>query len=282
LKTFWLSGVMEAQSAAAQFRIDPGSLGAYYGPGLLAISVCCLRIWRREAMQAHLVLMALILCSFTISLVQIRGAVFTNLLSAIPLAFAISQLRQAAKARPGDIAVGLGFAVMTIASVPASWAVAGLVVPGPSRDRLVADLASAASIPACTSRDAMAELAAEPAGVVAASSDIGAPVLRFTAHRVLSAPYHRNQGGMLTEIHIGLSGPEQAEAFLRGAGVTLLAFCPSDGQVRTLAHAEPEGLYAQLLASDIPAYLEPVKGTTALRIFRLRPEDHTAAMRIAD
>jgi hypothetical protein len=43
-----------------------------------------------------------------------------------------------------------------------------------------------------------------PPGLVAAPSDVGVSILRFTGNSILSAPYHRNQGGMLTEMHIGL------------------------------------------------------------------------------
>ena len=79
---------------------------------------------------------------------------------------------------------------------------------------------------------------------------------------------------MLTELHIGLSNPRQAEAFLRGAHVTLLAFCPDDTQTRDLAKAEPGGLYADLLKGRVPDYLEPVAGTknASLRLYRVRPE----------
>ena len=76
---------------------------------------------------------------------------------------------------------------------------------------------------------------------------------------------------MLTELHIGLSEPHQAEAFLRGAGVTLLAFCPSDPGVRSLVRAEPGGLYAELTSGNVPDYLEPVdNGASRLRIYRVR------------
>ena len=128
--------------------------------------------------------------------------------------------------------------------------------------------------PACTAEVSIAPLISEPVGVVAGASNLGAPILRFTGHRVLSAPYHRNQGGMLTEMHIGLSNPQQAEAFLRGAHVTLLAFCPDDTQTIDLAKAEPGGLYAGLLKGEEPDYLEPITGTekASLRLYRVKPE----------
>nr|WP_313195675.1 hypothetical protein [Shinella zoogloeoides] len=275
LKTFWLSGVIEAQSAVAQFRLDPGSVGSFYAPGLLAMLVCLWRIRRKEAAEGHLVVLGLLAVAFAVSLIQIRGAIFSNMLSALPLGLAIADLRKASNAAPKNLKLGLAFIAMTLASVPASWALAGALLPGRSQDTLRAGLSStAAERPSCTAEASIAPLAAEPVGVVAGASNLGSPILRYTGHRVLSAPYHRNQGGMLTELHIGLSNPHQAEAFLRGAHVTLLAFCGEDTQTRDIAEAEPGGLYADLLKGRVPAYLEPVAGTenAALQLYRVRPE----------
>jgi hypothetical protein len=275
LKTFWLSGVIEAQSIVAQFRLDPTSIGGFYAVGLFAILVCLWRLRRGERTEAHLVLLALIVVAFTVALVQIRGAIFSNLLAALPLGALIADLRRASNADAKNLKRGLAFFAATLASVPAAWAVGGALLPGRSQEILQAELSTdAAPRPSCIDKAAMAPLAGEPTGVVAASSDLGASILRFTGHRALSAPYHRNQGGMLTELHIGLSNPHQAEAFLRGAHVTLLAFCTVDTQTRNVAAAEPEGLYANLLKGQVPAYLEPVAGTekVALRLYRVRPD----------
>jgi len=275
LKTFWLSGVIEAQSAVAQFRLDPGSVGSFYAPGLLAMLVCLWRIRRKDAAEGHILVLALLAVAFAVALIQIRGAIFSNMLSALPLGLAIADLRKASNAAPKNLKLGLAFIAMTLASVPASWALAGALLPGRSQDTLRAGLSStAAERPSCTAETSIAPLAAEPVGVVAGASNLGSPILRYTGHRVLSAPYHRNQGGMLTELHIGLSNPHQAEAFLRGAHVTLLAFCGADTQTRDIAEAEPGGLYADLLKGRVPAYLEPVAGTenAALQLYRVRPE----------
>jgi hypothetical protein len=274
LKTFWLDMVIEAQSALAQFRLDPTSIGSFYATGLLAIAVCVRSIYRREAAEAHLILTALLVVALAVSLIQIRGSIFVHVLAAIPLGRMIADLRKAANAEPKNLRLGLAFAGLTLASTPATWALAGALVPGYSGNMLRAELAGGAKLPACTDEAVLAPLAREPAGVVAAVSDIGTSILRFSGHRVLSAPYHRNQGGMLTQLHIGLSNARQAEAFLRGAGVTLLAFCPGNGETQVLADAEPEGLYAGLLKGEVPAYLEPVEGAQGpvLRLYRVRPD----------
>lgn len=275
LITFWLSSVTEAQSIFGQWQYEPAPLGAFYLPGLVAMVICAFRIHRRDRTEAHLSILALLVASFAISLVQVRGNVFTNLLAMPPLALAISDLRRRANADTKNLRLGLGFAALTLASVSSVWAIVGwLAMKAAGQDTPVIVASEIAEgVPACESRESMGLLAAEPVGVVAAASDLGAEILRFTRHRALSAPYHRNQGGMLTELHIGLSGPRQAEAFLRGAGVTLLAFCPSNGQVRSLAKAEPDGLYARLIAGDVPAYLQRVEnGGSQLQVYRIRAQ----------
>ncbi|MGD9480429.1 hypothetical protein [Shinella sp. G-2] len=274
LKTFWLSGIVEAQSVLAQFRLEPASVGAFYAPGLTAMLVCLWRIRRGQAAEAHGTILVLLAVAFAVALLQIRGAIFSNMLSTVPLGYAIADLRRAANAAPKNFKVALAFIGLTLASVPASWALAGALLPGSSQDLLRVEFTDASGIPSCTAETSIAPLAAEPAGVVSGASDLGAPILRYTRHRALSGPYHRNQGGMLTELHIGLSNPHQAEAFIRGAGVTLLAFCENDTQVHMVAKAEPEGLYADLLKGKVPAYLEPMAGTerALLRLYRVRPE----------
>jgi hypothetical protein len=274
LKIFWLDGVVEAQSVITQFRLDPASMGTFYASGLLAIIACLWQIYHRKAVEAHLIVLALLAVAFAISLIQIRGAIFVYALAAIPLGLMIADLRRASNAEPRNVKRGLAFIGLTLASTPATWALAGTLLPSGSASALRAELLSGSKEPSCTSETMLAPLAQEPVGVVAAVSDLGAPILRFTGHRALSAPYHRNQGGMLTELHIGLSNPKQAEAFLRGAKVTLLAFCPSNPQTRTIADAEPEGLYADLLREKVPNYLEPIAGAQndTLRLYRVKPE----------
>jgi hypothetical protein len=274
LVTFWLSMVTEAQSAVAQFHQEPASIAAFYATGLLAIAVSIRSIVRREAAEAHLTVLALLGVAFMVSLIQVRGAVFVYSLAAIPLGRMIANLRQASNADPKNLKIGLAFAGLTLASTPATWALGVALVPGHSQEVMRAEFSSKTRQPTCTDEAVLAPLAHEPTGVVAGVSDLGAPILRFSNHRVLSAPYHRNQGGMLTEMHIGLSNPRQAEAFLRGAHVTLLAFCPGNEQTQAIAKAEPDGLYANLLKGQAPAYLEAVSGAhdKVLRLYRVRPE----------
>ncbi|PWW00195.1 hypothetical protein DFR52_103397 [Hoeflea marina] len=274
LVTMWLNNVTEAQSVWSQFAIEPWTSAIFYAVPLLAMMVCAARVLRRERAQSHLVLFALIFVSYAITLIQVRGAVFANMLSFIPLAALVADLRDQARADPKNVRKGVLFAGAALASIPFVWGLAGL---GLMRGYEAAigresDAVAVAEEPVCTDGTAMLPLSREPAGVVAAASNLGAPILRFTDHRVLSAPYHRNQAGMLAELQAGMAPPAAAETILRKAGVTLVAFCKSDPQVKNMSEAEPAGLYAHLGNGKIPGFLEPIPATMAkpLQIFRLR------------
>src|SRR5262249_2621374 len=125
----------------------------------------------------------------------------------------------------------------------------------------------------CFSKEALAPIADLDPGVISAPSDMGAPILRFTKHRALSGPYHRDQAGMLTQLHIELAEPAEAEAFLRGAKVTLFAYCPGNPESKDVAAVKPDGLYAALKKGQVPSYLEPLPGgqSADVKYFRFKP-----------
>lgn len=278
LVTLWLDKVTEAQSFLATVRAEPATAGGFYAVGFFAIAVALSRVLRDDRAEGHAVLLALILVSWAIALVQVRGAAFANLLAILPLSLLVAELRSRSNAEPENIVAGFFFLTATLASVPAVWVfggafpsegVAGIV----NRFRTPVLATTGEGAKSCNGEAALAGLAALPPGVVAAPSNLGASILRFSGHRVLTAPYHRNQAGMLTELHIGLAIPREAEAFLRGARVSVLAFCPDDPQTRAVAALKPDGLYAQLAAGRMPVYLEPLPNAdgSGLQLFRVRP-----------
>lgn len=277
LVTLWLDKVTEAQSFLATVRNEPALVGGFYAVGFFGAAVSLSRVLRDDRAEGHALLFLLIAVSWIIALIQIRGAIFANLLAILPLSLLVSELRRRANAEPQDIAAGFCFFAVTLASVPAVWVVGG-VLPTESLNGIMTRLQGQAPVEieegeTCAGEAALSPLAALPPGVVAAPSNLGTAILRFTGHRVLTAPYHRNQAGMLTELHIGLAVPKEAEAFLRGAHVTALAFCPSDPQTRAIAGTKPDGLYAEMLAGRIPAYLEPLPKAegSGLQVFLVRP-----------
>jgi hypothetical protein len=266
LQTMWLDGVLEAQSFWRWLEVEPASFGGFYAVPVFALAVCLFRVIQGDDIRSHAILFALLLISFVIALVQVRGAAFANLLAIVPVALLIADLRRNSNAEPDNIGAGFFFVVVTLISVPSVWILSGVfIVEGTmgisNRMRsLVAatPTAQAEAGATCETLQSLAQLNDLPAGTVVAPSDYGADILRITPHRVLSGPYHRNQGGMLTELHIGLAEPEEAAAFLRGSKSTILAFCPTNIQTEKIAKMKPDGLYAALEAGQVPDFLQPL------------------------
>lgn len=273
LTELWLAKVIEAHSFLAQWQDQPATVGGFYAVGALGLLVSAIRILRREKVELHLLVLALLGVSFAVALVQVRGAMFSNLLAILPLSLLVADLRAWQQAAPQSAPRMLAYAGAGLASLPLVWSVGGLAF-----DKGWSGLAEQLETPkttgpmACASQEALAPLAALPAGVVLAPSDLGVQILRYTPHRVLSAPYHRNQGGMLTELNTGLAMPAEAIALLDGAKVDYVLFCPGEIQTRDLARLKPEGFYGRLARGEVPAYLEkldsPEKG--GLAIYRVR------------
>ncbi|MGO7634245.1 hypothetical protein [Rhizobium leguminosarum] len=273
LVELWLRNVSEAQSIFALGRTDLFSIGGFYAAGLFGIAVCIFRVVQRDRVQIHLVLLFLLMTSWAIALVQVRGSTFSNLISILPLALLIIDVRRISNGDSENVAAAFVYIVTVLASAPAAWAVGGGFVSLQMQNAAQKKAAEPAKKISCTSQAALAPLAGLPAGLVSAPSEMGVPILRFTQNRVLSAPYHRNQGGMLTELHIGMAEPQEAEAFLKGTGVTVLAFCPGDLQTREITKLKPDGLYAELGKGNIPPYLEPLPKASdvGVQFFRYRP-----------
>lgn len=278
LHSLWLSGIIEAQSFTDQMKREPSAFGGFYAVGFFAISVCLFRLVNRDRMRSHAIMLALIGVSFAIAMVQVRGAVFANLLSIPPLALLIGELRLKAREEPEQLGTGLLFALAALLSVPSVWALFGVLfvegtvgVSNRMKGLAQTSAATAATTPACDAPAGFAALNALPPGVVVAAADMGPEILRFTPHRVLSGPYHRNQGGMLTELHVGLSTPGEAAAFLRGSGATILVFCPDFSQTQKVADVKADGLYAGLLRGEVPSYLHRVnlEGPSGMQIYRI-------------
>ncbi|MBB4166887.1 MULTISPECIES: hypothetical protein [unclassified Rhizobium] len=272
LVKLWLDRVQEAQSMLALDRQDPFTLGFYYSTGVFALAVCVFRLVYGDRVRVHLVLLFLLGVSWAIAAFQVRGTMFSNLLAILPLTLLIIDMRRISASDSDDVAAAFCYLSTVLMSVAAVWGLAGGLI-GMQVGNGESILQAAAAKPSCSSKSSLAPLTEVPIGLVVAPSDVGVSILRFTENRILAAPYHRNQGGMLTELHIGLAEPREAEAFLKGAGATVLAFCADNPQTRELAEMKPDGLYAQLAKGVVPAYLKPMptRDGTPIRFFRYVP-----------
>jgi hypothetical protein len=238
----------------AQLNQDPWTAGGFYLVPVLAMALCLRRIReRRDVPGLTACCLHCWLVSWGIALVQVRGAVFANLLVGNPDGGADRGSARPRQRRSEESAQGARLCGhRRLRRCPSSGLLPDWVCLDGGRQ---GDRAGDQSKPAhekekvCTDADAMAvSRPQEPAGVVSGPSNLGAHILRFTPHRVLSAPYHRNQGGMLTELHAAMAKPErcgEVPAWSRGH---VVAYCRSDPQTgivivrrarRALRGAEP-------------------------------------------
>ncbi|SOC83966.1 hypothetical protein SAMN05421890_2425 [Ensifer adhaerens] len=272
LKTIWLDHVTEAQSVLSQAKLRPETVGGFYFVGFIAMVVSAWRVKMGDRVGVHLVIFVLIGAAWAISLVQVRGATFPQMLSILPLSVLIAELHAISRRDPDSVMAGLPFAIMTLASIPAFWFVAGFVVSEASGSEKATKAAEAGSrISACNAEANLDLLNRLPKGMIAAPSNMGSPILRFTGHGVLSAPYHRNPKGMLVILQAGLAAPEKAEAILGEVGTDYVVFCPGDGELKELAGLAPNGFAAALLKGRPPAFLKDAtpSGATNLKVYRL-------------
>lgn len=274
----WPDNVTEAQSFFALAKQGSGGLGAFYFSGFFALAICGWRIQRRDRIALHLILGSLVLATWCIALVQVRGAVFANLIAILPASLLLVDLRENSIREPQRVLASLFYVVAVLISVPAVWALAGEVATNGTAD-LAGNSDRRGASARCTSAEAMADLRQFPATLVVAPSNMGASILRFTDHRALSAPYHRNPEGMLAELRIGLAAPEEAAALLGRFGYPVIAFCAKDPQTRLVIKKAPDGVYGQLNAGKVPDFLDvvPVTASTGLKLFRFAPESRGAS-----
>ena len=98
----------------------------------------------------------------------------------------------------------------------------------------------------CYKQADYAQLAAMPAENVLVISNLGAPMLRYTPHRVLAGPYHRNMDGNIAALEAFIGTPEKAREVARANNIGLVAFCRGNAETAFLAGRAPEGLLAGL------------------------------------
>jgi hypothetical protein len=90
----WLRMFRRRSRSSAPIHQDPYTIGFFYATGLFAIAVCIFRLVYADRVRIHLILLFLLAVSWAIAAVQIRGAMFSNLLAVFPLTLLIIDIRR--------------------------------------------------------------------------------------------------------------------------------------------------------------------------------------------
>ncbi len=266
LQRFWLGSVTEAQSFLSLAVNQPQMLAGYYATPLLGLGLLAAGFARLRLSRGEITVAVFLAAAVTVSLWQVRGAMFSMPLAAIPLSAWVMRRRVDARDLPSGEAT-LKMAAAWLLSFSVVWASATAFVGV----RLGAPAPIADAADGCYADADYAALAALPPATVLAVSNLGPAVLANSPHRVLAGPYHRNVAGDLAALNAWMGSPEEAEQVVRRQGVTLVAHCPGNPETAALAEWAPGGLAAALDAGRVPAWLTPVPGLAdaPLRLYRI-------------
>ena len=258
LMRVWMANVREVGGLFGQ--PSPGIAVAYGGLCLAGLAAAFAT--PREERPRWFGFTIFLALSVAAALAQIRVTYIVAGIATVPLVALIVRMR----AKSGRAA---------LAGLLAAWlAATGLVykMAGESLDRALSapshEPASAAET--CTDRASMDQVARLRRGTILAPIDMGAYLLGLTRHRVIAAPYHRNNAGNLAMYDFFLAPQDEARSVAARVGAKYVILCPSSfGEIRGDPRW-PRSLGAGLQSGSIPAWLEPLPAQGPIRIYRIR------------
>lgn len=273
LRSYWLDAVGEAQPLWNILADEPQAAAGQYATVLIALIVLALRMRKNRLRREDMLIATMLVVALLVSIWQVRGSRFSLPLACVPLAIWIAGWRRHAEAEPGA-ASSLKLAGAWLVSFHVTWMLGALGVwillaPAKTPEEEAKELAKET----CYKGADYSELAAMPAENVLVISNLGAPMLRYTPHRVLAGPYHRNLEGNLAALNAFIEPPGKAADIARANGIGLLAFCRGNRETEFLAKKAPEGLLATMLAGSTPDWLElvPESRGKPLELYRVLP-----------
>lgn len=251
LRDIWLNYIAEAQSVVALAGYDWTKLLTYFVTPVLGLSVLAGLIWRDGASRERLIYAGFLSAAFLVSCWQVRGSSFSVPLATVPLAIGIGMLREQVAAR-SSLARNVALIAAWVLSFNIVWSATASALS----TRGETPGATSISADDCSADASYLRLAEMPKGTILAASDLGSAILVNTAHRVLSAPYHRNIAGNLAMIDAMLGSADQAEGIVRANNVDYVVLCRGNVENRNFSNRAPNGLMANLVAGNVPDWLK--------------------------
>src|SRR5690606_35259828 len=127
-----------------------------------------------------------------------------------------------------------------------------------SADRALAVTEARMSKQSCLTPEAFADLRAIPPERIMTPIDLGSHMLLETPHAVVSAPYHRNEDGVLDTFRFFTRSAEDARAIAEARGLGLVVTCPAMPEVQGQAVETPGTLLNLIEAGTPPSWISDV------------------------
>ncbi|MEM9796763.1 MAG: hypothetical protein AAF919_09750 [Pseudomonadota bacterium] len=273
----WLVHVSEAQGLWDMIA-DGGMPRSLAAAGFaVAMMLFALAVDRRR-LALPVLLLAL---AWVIAAYQVRGALHMMGLAALVAGANLALLQHKARASGAGETLRMSLAAMlTVIPFAFSLGIASGIWPALANGGIANTVgntqvanATADDPETCRKPSDWAALGALPAGRVAATVDLGTGILRETAHSVFSAPYHRNQTGMIAMLRLA-SAPTDAEALtlLTEFDVDYVVICPYDANLNLLREKGEVGFMHRLWDGETaPNFLAEYPSEGPVRIWRVTP-----------
>ncbi|MBZ9850445.1 GtrA family protein [Mesorhizobium sp. CA14] len=270
LKELWLDHVDEAQSLFTLLVRDPARVAARYATPLVAIVLMALRLRRGGWRRQDSLVAALLVVAFVVGAWQVRGTTFSIAFAVVPLSVWIAKWRARAETS-SSLGVALRLAAVWLVSMNPVWTgVAAAASVALEKGKDVADGGTADKT--CEKKATFALLGAMADTTVLTISNLGAPILVYSGHRVFAGPYHRNVAGNLLALDAFLGSADDARAIVEAHRVGLVAICPGNVETLILTRKAPQGFLAGLLRGSVPDWLKPVSETrgSPIELYRVK------------
>lgn len=256
LRRLWMDRIQEARGLfAGRGPLIPIGFGAL--PILGTLAAAWLAWHTRE--RRWLIILGFIALALVVTLFQVRGTALAAALAVAPLAAVVALVRRErpALAIPAWlVSLGLVWSLIGAALQPAG----AKPLPGAG----------------CTGWRTIEQLRTLPPATIVAPIDSGAYILALTPHRVLAAPYHRNNAGNRAAYDFWLSPPDTARATAARWKIGYVLHCPDSFGI-DLSREGPGGIADLLARGRPPQWLQPLPlRDSRARLYRILPPGRSA------
>lgn len=265
LRPIWLDHVLETKSIPWLAASHPATALAL-ATFLLAGTAAQIALWRRQPDVRTTLATAFVVMAAVLGCWQLKLLPYAAWLAALPLAVWAAGLRGTASISAPVLRIA-AVVLLSQATLDAGLSIIASALRQRTEPAMTAVEATDPRQP-CFQSPNVRRLAALPPGLIAADLDLGPYIVALSPHRVVAAPYHRLEKGILAN-HAILSGPpEQAPARLRALGVAYVALCADRAPAFNSAATT---LRARLLANRFPEGLQELTlpQGTAIRVWRV-------------
>ncbi len=272
----WLDRVSEARPLLADLLVLSPIAAGLFVPLSLAVVMTILAVRRAAPGERGkwLVLALFLVAAIAVTAFQIRGGRLAMPLAIPALAYAIAAARQR-YLRRASIGSVLGLVGAWLASAGLVSAVAlgalGLQLrldpnaPAPFEPPAIGRNA-------CLLPELFVDLAGLPPERIMTPVDLGAHMLLYTPHAVVSAPYHRNQQAVRDTFDFFNKPLADMRQILDARGIGLVITCPYLSEMKGGLSPTPDSFIALLDRGSLPEWLvDQSLPDSPIRVFAVLP-----------